>query len=111
MRARKRFGQHFLTDPTVIERIFAALRLNATERALEIGPGTGTLTGRLCAEAGTVIGIEIDHDLAALLGARYPDVTVVCADVLSTDLTPYISADRRPAHRRQSALQRRHGDA
>ena len=93
MRARKRFGQHFLTDPTVIERIFAALRLNATERALEIGPGTGTLTGRLCAEAGTVIAIEIDRDLAALLGARYPDVTVVCADVLSTDLTPYISGD------------------
>ena len=94
VRARKRFGQHFLTDPTVIERIFGALRLNATQRALEIGAGTGTLTGRLCAEAGTVIAIEIDRDLAVLLRARYPNVTVVCADVLSTDLTPYVSTDQ-----------------
>ena len=67
---RKRFGQHFLTDPSIIERIFAALRCQATDRVLEIGPGTGLLTERLCQEAGTVTAIEVDRDLAVNLQAR-----------------------------------------
>ena len=92
-RLRKRFGQHFLTDPTVVERIFGALRCQATDRVLEIGPGTGLLTERLCHEAGTVTAIEIDRDLAAGLRAKLPAVRVVCADVLATELGPYLGPD------------------
>ena len=92
-RPRKRFGQHFLTDPAVVERIFGALGCQTTDRVLEIGPGTGFLTERLCREAGTVTAIEVDHDLAANLRARLPALHVVCADVLDTELTAYLGSD------------------
>ena len=92
-RPRKRFGQHFLTDPAVVERIFGALRCQGTDHVLEIGPGTGLLTERLCREAGTVTAIEIDRDLAAGLRAKLPAVRVVCADVQSVELGPYLGSD------------------
>lgn len=92
-RPRKRFGQHFLTDPAVVERIFGALRCQATDHVLEIGPGTGLLTERLCQEAGTVTAIEVDRDLAASLQARLPALNVVQADVLTTDLAPYLGPE------------------
>ena len=92
-RPRKRFGQHFLTDPAVVERIFGALRCQATDHVLEIGPGTGLLTERLCQEAGTVTAIEVDRDLAASLQARLPALNVVQADVLTTDLALYLGPD------------------
>ena len=93
-RPRKRFGQHFLTNPAVVERIFGALRCQATDRVLEIGPGTGLLTERLCREAGTVTAIEVDRDLAASLRARLPALRVVCEDVLATELGAYLGTDR-----------------
>lgn len=85
MPIRRRFGQHFLVDEAVVDRIFQALALAPSDRVLEIGPGTGVLTERLCAEAGEVVAIEIDRDLAAALGARLP-AEVICADALTTDL-------------------------
>ena len=91
--ARKRFGQHFLTDASVIERIVQALRCQPTDRVLEIGPGTGAITERLCAAVGSMIAIEIDRDLAAGLRGRLPGLEVVCGDVLRTDLGPYIGED------------------
>ena len=92
-RPRRRFGQHFLTDPAVVERIFGALRCQATDRVLEVGPGTGLLTERLCREAGTVTAIEVDRDLAAGLRARLPALHVVCDDVLATELDAYLAPD------------------
>ncbi len=82
---RRRFGQHFLADEAVVERIFAALAVGRDDRILEIGPGTGVLTERLCADAGSVTAIEIDRDLAARLRVRL-DADVICADALRTDL-------------------------
>lgn len=66
--ARKRFGQHFLHDPTVLENIVAAIGPQASDRLVEIGPGRGALT-RLLLEAGggSLDTIEIDRDLSALL--------------------------------------------
>ena len=84
--ARKRFGQHFLTDTAVVEAIFASLRLGPADRVLEIGPGTGVLTERLSAEAGAVAAIEVDRDLAATLDGRFAGVDVICADALEADL-------------------------
>lgn len=71
LRARKRFGQHFLHDPAVIERIVSAIDLKRGDAAVEIGPGHGALTQRLLTAAGQLEAIEIDRDLAASLRSRY----------------------------------------
>jgi 16S rRNA (adenine1518-N6/adenine1519-N6)-dimethyltransferase len=66
--ARKRFGQHFLHDPTVLENIVAAIAPRADDRLVEIGPGRGALTRLLLASsARSLDAIEIDRDLAASL--------------------------------------------
>ncbi|HEY2037852.1 MAG TPA: 16S rRNA (adenine(1518)-N(6)/adenine(1519)-N(6))-dimethyltransferase RsmA [Steroidobacteraceae bacterium] len=70
-RPRKRFGQHFLHDPAVIERIAAAIAPASGEALVEIGPGRGALTRRLLeSDCGSLDAIEIDRDLAALLQAE-----------------------------------------
>lgn len=89
---RKRFGQHFLTDQAVLERIFAALALRHSDRVLEIGPGRGALTARLCAEAAHVTAVEIDRDLATNLQARLPQLHLVRDDVLRTDLSAIVAS-------------------
>jgi 16S rRNA (adenine1518-N6/adenine1519-N6)-dimethyltransferase len=71
MYARKRFGQHFLHDPAVIERIIAAIAPRPDEALVEIGPGQGALTDLLLAASGSLDVIEIDRDLAAALRAKY----------------------------------------
>jgi 16S rRNA (adenine1518-N6/adenine1519-N6)-dimethyltransferase len=62
-RARKRFGQNFLRDHTVIDRIVRALSPKAGDRVVEIGPGLGALTGPLLKELGTLDVVELDRDL------------------------------------------------
>ena len=69
LRPRKRFGQNFLTDPRVAERIARALPPRAY--VLEIGGGTGTLTAALLERAASVTTLEIDRDLAAILEERF----------------------------------------
>lgn len=71
MRARKRFGQHFLHDPHVIERIVAAIAARPGEALVEIGPGRGALTAPLLTLNGALDVIEIDRDLVAALRAQY----------------------------------------
>jgi 16S rRNA (adenine1518-N6/adenine1519-N6)-dimethyltransferase len=86
-RPRKRFGQHFLTDPNILGRIADAALLDPADTVVEIGPGRGALTDALRARAARVIAIEVDRDLAARLRARYAGdaaVSVVEADVLET---------------------------
>ncbi|MGE0383805.1 MAG: 16S rRNA (adenine(1518)-N(6)/adenine(1519)-N(6))-dimethyltransferase RsmA [Gammaproteobacteria bacterium] len=93
---RRRFGQHFLHDPRVIERIVSAIAPAATDRLVEIGPGEGVLTARLAEQAGTLDVIEIDRDLAAHLRERFCSVTgltVHCADALRFDLRTLAGAD------------------
>ncbi len=69
---RKRFGQHFLHDPRVIERIVHAIDARPGEHLVEIGPGRGALTAALLGRAGgTLDAIEIDRDLAAQLRERF----------------------------------------
>ena len=95
MPVRKRFGQHFLTDAAVLERIFAALQVRGHDRVLEIGPGTGVLTERLCAQTPRVAAIEIDRDLSAALARRFPALQLVCADVLRADLGAIVGVGDR----------------
>ncbi|MCC6610286.1 MAG: 16S rRNA (adenine(1518)-N(6)/adenine(1519)-N(6))-dimethyltransferase RsmA [Burkholderiales bacterium] len=87
MRPRKRFGQHFLTDRTVIDRIIAAVAPQPDDIVVEIGPGRGALTGPLAERLRHLHVIEIDRDLAQSLAARFPPerVTVHTGDALAFD--------------------------
>ena len=73
--ARKRFGQHFLHDRSVLDRIVEALAPQPEQAVLEIGPGRGALTERLVSRSRTLDAVEIDRDLAALLRERFGSAT------------------------------------
>jgi 16S rRNA (adenine1518-N6/adenine1519-N6)-dimethyltransferase len=66
-RARKRFGQNFLHDPSIIRRIVAAIRPTPAQRLLEIGPGRGALTSALLERGCRLHAVELDRDLVPLL--------------------------------------------
>lgn len=91
MRARKRFGQHFLTDGNVLARIVSVLNPVADDRLLEIGPGHGALTELLYPCVGTFSAIEIDRDLIAMLRARFPRLELINADVLQVDMNEVLA--------------------
>lgn len=103
-RPKKRFGQHFLTDPRLLGRIADAVQATRDDVVIEIGPGRGALTAQLLERAGTVIAIEVDRDLAPLLAERWKDeprFRLVEGDVLEQDLGalaggPYLLAGNVP---------------
>jgi 16S rRNA (adenine1518-N6/adenine1519-N6)-dimethyltransferase len=92
VKARKRFGQHFLSDHGVLEHIVRAVRPNPADHLLEIGPGQGALTAYLAREVcvpdatGRYVAVEIDRDLVPFLRARFPALELVNADILRVDL-------------------------
>ena len=83
--ARKRFGQHFLTDDSVIERIVDAIDPQPGQAVVEIGPGLGAMTGPLARRLDRLSVIELDRDLAQRL-RRQPKLEVIEADVLKVDI-------------------------
>ena len=84
--ARKRFGQHFLTDTFVIEQIVSAIAPMAGEQMVEIGPGLAALTQPLVERLGKLTVIELDRDLVIRLQA-HPQLNVIASDVLRVDFT------------------------
>ena len=91
--ARKRFGQHFLVQPAIAERIVALAGLRPDGVALEIGPGRGALTRLLAPRCQRLLLIEVDRDLAEQLRQTYADqpaVEVITGDVLKVDLQALI---------------------
>ena len=82
--ARKRFGQHFLTDPAIIDAIVRAIDPKPGEAVIEIGPGLAALTQPLVERLGRLTVVELDRDLAARLRA-HPQLNVVESDVLKVD--------------------------
>jgi 16S rRNA (adenine1518-N6/adenine1519-N6)-dimethyltransferase len=90
--ARKRFGQHWLTDAAVLDRIVAAAAIEPGEHLLEVGPGRGALTERLLASpAASLLAIELDRDLVAGLRQRFgadPRFQLLEGDVLALPLLP-----------------------
>jgi 16S rRNA (adenine1518-N6/adenine1519-N6)-dimethyltransferase len=84
-RARRRFGQHFLTDVSVPRRMVKTARVEASDRVVEIGPGLGILTGVLLETGAEVLAIEVDRDLAGFLRVTHPDLNLVERDVLKVD--------------------------
>ncbi len=98
---RKEFGQNFLISRDVVERIADSAAESEDTVILEIGPGIGTLTQKLCERYKKVVAIEIDRGLIPVLGktlAPYGNVTVIEGDVMKVDLAALIEreADGRP---------------
>lgn len=90
---QKRFGQNFLIDSHVIEKIVRAADITKEDIILEIGPGIGTMTQYLAEAAGHVYAVEIDKNLIPVLGetlGEYDNVTVVNEDILKVDIEALI---------------------
>jgi len=84
--ARKRFGQHFLSDAAVIDAIVAAIAPQSGESMVEIGPGLAAMTQPLVERLGHLTVIELDRDLAVRL-REHPQLDVIQSDVLKVDFT------------------------
>ena len=87
VRAKKRLGQHFLHKPSLARRIVAGLGLQGNDTVVEIGCGTGALTGDLVGK-GSYIGVELDSVLCSRLRQRYggPGIEFLNRDILTLDL-------------------------
>ena len=88
-RFRKKFGQNFLIDTHVLDKIARSAEIGPEDCVLEIGPGIGTLTQVLAEHAGQVVAVEIDPELIPILKetlADYPNATVIHNDILKTDI-------------------------
>ena len=90
-RIKKRFGQHFLVDRSVIDRIVSAIFPQKTDDIVEIGPGMGALTEPLLKQLDRLTIIEIDRDLIAYWQKRYSEdrLTVIAQDVLDLDFSQW----------------------
>ncbi|MHB1327123.1 MAG: 16S rRNA (adenine(1518)-N(6)/adenine(1519)-N(6))-dimethyltransferase RsmA [Gemmatimonadales bacterium] len=94
--AKKFLGQHFLSDPRILNRIAAALPAGPGDAVLEIGPGKGALTAALLARGLAVTAIERDRDLIPVLQTRWPDLALVEGDALEFDWSALMLASERP---------------
>ncbi|MGN0151684.1 MAG: 16S rRNA (adenine(1518)-N(6)/adenine(1519)-N(6))-dimethyltransferase RsmA [Wujia sp.] len=86
---QKRFGQNFLIDGHVVEKIVRAADISREDIVVEIGPGIGTMTQYLAEAAGQVYAVEIDKNLLPVLDetlAEYDNVTVINDDILKVDI-------------------------
>jgi 16S rRNA (adenine1518-N6/adenine1519-N6)-dimethyltransferase len=95
---RKRFGQHFLHDPAVIDRIIRAIDPQPGDTIIEIGPGQGAITLPLLKKHGTLEAVELDRDLVPMLrekAAGYGELLVHQADALKFDFSQRAQADRK----------------
>ena len=86
---QKRFGQNFLIDSHILEKIVESAEITKEDCVLEIGPGIGTMTQYLAESAGQVIAVEIDKSLIPILEdtlSPYDNVTVINEDILKVDI-------------------------
>lgn len=109
VRARKRFGQHFLASEWA-RKVVGAIAPQPGDVFLEIGPGTGAVTLPLAETGVPVLAVEVDRDLSAALAARVPgNVTIMTADFLKADVLPFLKglASQRPVQQIEPAAPRR----
>lgn len=86
---QKKFGQNFLIDTHVLDKIIRAAEITREDMVLEIGPGIGTMTQYLAEAAGKVVAVEIDKNLIPILSdtlSAYENVTIINEDVLKLDI-------------------------
>ena len=99
---QKRFGQNFLIDERVLEKIISAAEINEDDFAIEIGPGIGTLTQALAEKAGRVVAVEIDDKLIPILNENlkeYDNVDIIHDDIMKVDIAGLVKEknDGKPA--------------
>lgn len=90
---QKKYGQNFLIDANILDKIIDAADITEDDYVVEIGPGIGTMTQLLCERARGVAAIEIDKELIPILNetlASYSNVTIIHADVLKVDLNELV---------------------
>lgn len=90
---QKKFGQNFLIDPHVLDKIISAAEITKEDCVLEIGPGIGTMTQYLAENAREVIAVEIDKNLIPILEdtlSSYNNVTVINEDILKVDIAKIV---------------------
>ena len=88
-RFQKKFGQNFLIDSRILDKIIKAAGITQEDFVLEIGPGIGTMTQYLCENARAVAAVEIDRNLIPILEetlGMYPNVEIIHQDILKMDL-------------------------
>jgi 16S rRNA (adenine1518-N6/adenine1519-N6)-dimethyltransferase len=105
---RKRFGQNFLHDYSVIANILASLQIKSGEHWVEIGPGQGALTTPLLDKNISLDVVELDRDLVRLLKDKFKDnknLTIHSADALKFDFSALV---KQAARHRQPAVQHLH---
>lgn len=94
---QKKFGQNFLIDTRVLEKIIAAAGITSDDMVLEVGPGIGTMTQYLCEAAGKVIAVEIDKNLIPILEndtlKGYDNVRVINEDILKLDINRLVEEE------------------
>jgi 16S rRNA (adenine1518-N6/adenine1519-N6)-dimethyltransferase len=96
--AKRRFGQNFLVDRGVVDRIITAVSPRADETIIEIGPGSGALTSRLVEQTGRLVAIEFDRDLVPTLREKFAgaaNLELLEADALTTDFCAAIAPAQR----------------
>jgi len=96
---KKSFGQNFLTDTNILQKIVDTAEIDDQVNVIEIGPGIGALTEFLAERAAQVMAFEIDHRLVPILADTLRDfdnVTVVNEDILKVDLAQHIQNFKKP---------------
>lgn len=86
---QKKFGQNFLIDTHVLDKIIEKANITKEDFVLEIGPGIGTMTQYLCEEAGEVAAVEIDSNLIPILKdtlSEYSNIEIIHGDILKVDI-------------------------
>ncbi len=94
IRPQKRYGQNFLIDENVLDKIIFNADIQIGDLVIEIGPGLGNLTKRLCEKAGHVIAIEIDKNMVDILEKEYTyikNLTILNEDIMKVDVNSLIS--------------------
>ena len=91
---QKKFGQNFLIDTHVLEKIIRSAEITEDDLVLEIGPGIGTMTQYLCENAREVVAVEIDKNLIPILEqdtlSAYDNVTIINEDILKVDINQIV---------------------
>lgn len=95
---KKNFGQNFLVDERVLDKIVNAADINKNDLVIEVGPGIGTLTQAMAKRAGKVVSVEIDKTLVPILGELledYNNVEIINEDILKVDINEIIAKHPR----------------
>ncbi len=91
---QKKYGQNFLIDSNILDKIIRAADVNEEDCVLEIGPGIGTMTQYLCENAREVVAVEIDKKLIPILAqdtlADYKNITIINEDILKVDINAIV---------------------